>query len=186
MSEQAAIQQIFNGNSGAFRQIVEAYSDKLFTFIGRIVKQPMDAEEIAEDVLVKAYQHLAEFNAGKATLWTWLCSIAYNESLNHLRKTRPTLLYLDDDTNTTALHEADIAKAEPDTDERIDDLNQAIAKLSADDRTLIELYYYDDKPISDIAYITGQTENNISTRLFRIRKRLHKDINKSLTNENSR
>lgn len=186
MSEQAAIQQVLNGNTGAFRKIVEAYSDRVFAFIERIVKQPMDAEEIAEDVLVKAYQHLAEYRNTQASLWTWLCSIAYNESLNHLRKTKPTMLYFDDDTDTTALREADIAKAEPDIDSRIDPLNQAIARLSADDRTLIQLYYYDDKPISDIAFIIGQTENNISTRLFRIRKRLHDDINKSLTNENAR
>ncbi len=186
MSEQAAIQQVLNGNTGAFRKIVEAYSDRVFAFIERIVKQPMDAEEIAEDVLVKAYQHLAEYRNNQASFWTWLCSIAYNESLNHLRKTKPTMLYLDDDTDTTALREADIAKAEPDIDSRIDSLNQAIARLSADDRILIQLYYYDDKPIADIAFIIGQTENNISTRLFRIRKRLHDDINKSLTNENAR
>ena len=186
MSEQAAIQQVLNGNTGAFRQIVEAYSDKVFAFVGRIVRQPMDAEEIAEDVLVKAYQHLGEYRNTQASLWTWLCSIAYNESLNHLRKAKPTMLYLDDDTDTTALREADDATAAPDTDSRIDPLNQAIARLNADDRTLIELYYYDDKPISDIAYIVGQTENNIATRLFRIRKRLQTDINKSLTNENAR
>ena len=103
MTEQAAIQQVLNGNTDAFRQIVEAYSDKLFAFIGRIVRQPMDAEEIAEDVLVKAYQHLGEFHNDKATLWTWLCSIAYNESLNHLRKAKPTLLYLDDDSDKIEL-----------------------------------------------------------------------------------
>ena len=185
MTEQTVIQQILNGNTGAFRQIVEAYSDKLFAFIGRIVKQPMDAEEIAEDVLVKAYQHLGEFHNDKATLWTWLCSIAYNESLNHLRKAKPTLLYLDDEYNTTVLSEADNANISPDTDSRIDDLNQAIARLNADDRTLIELYYYDDKPIKDIAYIVGQSESNVTVRLHRIRKKLYNDINKSLTNENA-
>ena len=186
MSEQTAIQQVLNGNTGAFRKIVEAYSDRVFAFIERIVRQPMDAEEIAEDVLVKAYQHLAEYSNTQASFWTWLCSIAYNESLNHLRKTKPTMLYLDDNTDTTALHEAGIAKAEPDTDPRINQLNQAIARLSADDRTLIQLYYYDDKSISDIAYIIGQTENNVTVRLHRIRKRLHDDINKSLKNENTR
>ena len=184
MTEQAVIQQVLNGNTGAFRQIVEAYSDKLFAFIGRIVRQPMDAEEIAEDTLVKAYQHLGEYHGDKATLWTWLCSIAYNESINYLRKSKPTLLYLDDNLSTTALNETDNA-IEPDTDSRIDDLNQAIARLDADDRTLIELYYYDDKPIRDIAYIIGQTESNVTVRLYRIRKRLYNDISKSLTNENS-
>lgn len=185
MTEKAVIQQILNGNTDAFRQIVEAYSDKLFAFIGRIVRQPMDAEEIAEDTLVKAYQHLSEYRGDKATLWTWLCSIAYNESLNYLRKYKPTLLYLDDDLNTTALNETENT-IEPDTDSRIDDLNQAIAHLDTDDRTLIELYYYDDKPIRDIAYIIGQTESNVSVRLHRIRKKLYNDINKSLTNENAR
>ena len=186
MTEQTVIQQILNGNTGAFRQIVEAYSDKLFAFIGRIVKQPMDAEEIAEDVLVKAYQHLAEYRNTQASFWTWLCSIAYNESLNHLRKAKPTLLYLDDDANTVLISEADNLLTEPDADPRIDDLKQAIARLSTDDRTLIELYYYDDKPIKDIAYIVGQSESNVTVRLHRIRKILYNDINKSLTKENAR
>ena len=183
MSEQAAIQQILNGNTEAFRQIVEAYSDKLFAFVGRIVRQPMDAEEIAEDVFVKAYQHLAEYRHTQASLWTWLRSIAYNESLNHLRKQKPTIISLDDDDGPPDSEEDWITAAQGDndsTDSRIDLLNQAIDRLPPDDRLLIELFYYDNQPIKDIALITGQSQPNILTRLYRIRKRLHKEIAKSL------
>ena len=183
MSEQAAIQQILNGNTEAFRQIVEAYADKLFAFVGRIVRQPMDAEEIAEDVFVKAYQHLAEYRNTQASLWTWLRSIAYNESLNHLRKQRPTIISLDDADGPPDSEEDWITAAQGDndsTDSRIDLLNQAIDRLSPDDRLLIELFYYDNQPIKDIALITGQSQPNILTRLYRIRKRLHKEIAKSL------
>ncbi|MBR3373692.1 MAG: sigma-70 family RNA polymerase sigma factor, partial [Bacteroidaceae bacterium] len=55
-----------------------------------------------------------------------------------------------------------------------------IDRLPPDDRLLIELFYYDNLPIKDIALITGQSQPNILTRLYRIRKRLHKEIAKSL------
>jgi len=183
MSDKAQISQILNGKTEYFRQIVEQYSDSIYAFVCRMVSQPQDAEEVAEDVFVKAYQHLADFKGEDATLWTWLRSIAYNESLNHLRTQRPTIISIDDDDGPPDTDEDWLTAAQGDNenkDYRIELLNQAIDHLTPDDRLLIELFYYDDQPIKDIVQITGQSQPNILTRLYRIRKRLHKEITKHL------
>ncbi len=183
MSDKAQISQILNGKTEYFRQIVEQYSDSIYAFVCRMVSQPQDAEEVAEDVFVKAYQHLADFKGEDATLWTWLRSIAYNESLNHLRIQRPTIISIDDDDGPPDTDEGWLTAAQGDNenkDYRIELLNQAIDHLTPDDRLLIELFYYDDQPIKDIVQITGQSQPNILTRLYRIRKRLHKEITKHL------
>ena len=182
MNEQALIQDILSGKTRSFAQLVNDYAQKLALFVSRMVPQQLDAEEITEDVLVKAYQHLAEYDEKKATFWTWLCRIAYNESLNHLRIQRPTIISIDND-GPPDTDEDWMTAAQGDNenlDSRIDLLNQAIDRLPPDDRMLIELFYYDDQPVKDIAIITGQSKTNILTRLSRIRKRLHKEITKHL------
>jgi RNA polymerase sigma-70 factor (ECF subfamily) len=64
---------------------------------------------------------------------------------------------------------------EPD-DERAELLERAIEHLTADEQTLVTLFYYDDLPLADIGYITGQTPGTIATRLHRIRHKLYQLI----------
>lgn len=180
MNDKALISKILNGNTEYFRRIVEQYSESIYAFVCRMVKVPEDAEEIAEDVFVKAYQHLADFQGKGTTMLCWLRSIAYHESLNHLRRQSPQIVSLDDDVGPPIADESMMMAGQDNDDERIELLLQAIEFLPPDDRLLIELFYYDEQPIKDIALITGQSQANILTRLYRIRQRLYKKITKLL------
>jgi RNA polymerase sigma-70 factor (ECF subfamily) len=71
----------------SFERLVRTYQDRLFTFLLQIVQNEHDAEDIAQETFVKAYNHLGRFD-GRARFSTWLYAIAKNTAFNHLRRRR--------------------------------------------------------------------------------------------------
>lgn len=148
---------------------VRRYSSSVLDFVARMVGNRADAEELAQNVFVKAYKAVAQFE-GRSAFLTWLIRIAYNESINHLRRRKVRWIDID---------EALIAdSSEPDdelstgSEERIRLLESALDDLPPDERMLVHLYYYDDKPLQEIAYIVDAEPNVLAVRLHRIRKKL--------------
>ena len=156
--------------------IVRLYGQSVFTIICQLVGNVQDAEELTQDALLRGLSQMDSYDPAKASLRTWLCRIAYRTALNHLR--RPVLQTLTmDDEAVSAAAEAEMQTLfqEPD-DERAELLERAIEHLTADEQTLVTLFYYDDLPLADIGYITGQAPGTVATRLHRIRHKLYQLI----------
>jgi RNA polymerase sigma-70 factor (ECF subfamily) len=140
-------------------------------FTARLLPERQDAEEVAQDVFVKAFRQMDSFR-GDSALLTWLQRIAYHEAMSRLRHRRPYMVDIDD---------VPIGE-EPDNDlsmgneARIQLLEETIDLLPPDDQLLLHLYYYDDRPLRDIAYIMDAEPNALGVRLHRIRKKLQKMI----------
>ena len=104
---------------------------------------------------------------GRSSWLTWVLRIAYHTALNHLKRQRQQWLSIDD------LPLADTPDdLSTDREERIQQLGAAIDRLPADEQLLLHLYYYDDRPLRDIAYIMDAEPGLLATRLHRIRKKL--------------
>ena len=156
--------------------IVRQYGQSVFTIICQLVGNVQDAEELTQDALLRGLSQMDSYDPTKASLGTWLCRIAYRTALNHLR--RPVLQTLTmDDEAVSAAAEAEMQTLfqQPD-DERTELLERAIDHLTAEEQTLITLFYYDDLPLADIGYITGQAPGTVATRLHRIRHKLYQLI----------
>lgn len=137
-----------------------------------MVGSPEDAEELTQDTFMKAFRHLSDFN-GKSSFSTWLYRIAYNTALSSLRKQPNEVLSVDDRLwNNLTENEIDRALDEED-EERIEQLQRALEKLTPDERALVTLFYEEDRPIAEICHILNQTEGNIKVKLYRIRKKLY-------------
>jgi RNA polymerase sigma-70 factor (ECF subfamily) len=169
--EQILMQRIRHGDTRAFATLVSRYSRPLMLFVGRIVAQQEDAEDVVQNTFVAAYEHLKDYDPQRASLHTWLQRIAYHEALHHLRRRRrqPTL----------PLNVADDCPDELPQDTTAAQLDEAIQHLPPEDQMLLQLYYYDQRPLKDIAYITGATADTLareasklSSQLHRIRQRL--------------
>jgi len=85
MDEKEIINQVLEGNQEAFRKLIETYQDYVYTICFRIVKNHEDAEELAQDTFIKAYQNLKRFRK-ESKFSTWVYRIAYNSALSKLRK----------------------------------------------------------------------------------------------------
>lgn len=166
------IRRILNGETALYEYFLERYAPQVFNLIIRIVTVREDAEELVQDAFLKAFHHLSSFK-GNSTFSTWIYSIAYHAAISHVRKNRHDTLPFDD-ALLAQLSDSQVEETlNEDSEEQITLLRKAIELLPAEDRALVTLFYYEDKPLSEIAAIIGITESNAKVRLHRVRKKIY-------------
>ena len=166
--EQELIARILDGHAEDFGYFLERYSQEAFAIVVRLVPQQEDAEELVQDAFVRAFNRLETFE-GRSSFSTWICRIAYTTAVSWLRKRRMKYLSIDEQPKLTDT-EVDEAL---DDESRIEELRRAITLLKPNEQTLITLFYYDNRPLNDIAYILDAEPNTLATRLHRIRRKLY-------------
>lgn len=160
------IQRIRSGEAREFGLLVKRHGPALMAFVGRIVEQQEDAEDVVQNTFVAAYEHLKDYDPQRASLPTWLQRIAYHKSLYHLRKRkRQTLLPLNVGD--------DVPDELPETT-TAEQLDEAIQKLPIEDQMLLQLYYFDGRPLKEIAYITGTAGDSLYREVSRLSSQLHR------------
>ena len=170
------VKRTLAGDTAAFSVLVERYQSQVFSMVVRMVRHRQDAEDIAQEVFVKAFSSLKGFR-GEARFSTWLCRIAYTTAVSHVRKQRP------DRAGIEIENEPDVENTDSGNqgEDRLRQLQQSLQCLPPEDAALISLYYRDDNSVEDIAAITGLSVANVKVKLHRIRKKLYQEI-KSISN----
>ena len=166
------IKEILNGKTEQYEYFLDRYGQQVFVLVDRIVSCPEDAEELTQDVFLKAFQQLSSFKA-ESSFSTWIYRIATNLAISAVRKKRNDVLRLDDSVFAN-LSDTQVDEAlEDESEEQVERLQQAMNQLEADERALITLYYLEEKPLAEVAFILGLTEGNAKVKLHRIRKKLY-------------
>ena len=160
------IQRIRSGETKEFGLLINRHGPALVAFVGRIVEQQEDVEDVVQNTFVAAYEHLKDYEPQKASLSTWLQRIAYHESLYHLRK-RKRQVQLPLDVGS------DVPDELPETT-TAEQLDEAIQRLSSEEQILLQLYYFDGRPLKEIAYITGKTGDSLNREVSRLSSQLHR------------
>ena len=165
------IRRTLAGDTDAFSVLVERYQSLVFSMVIGMVRHRQDAEDVTQDVFLKAYSSLAGFRA-EARFSTWLCRIACNTAVSFIRRQRP------DRAGIEIQNEHDACETDDDDlhEERLRQLKRSLAQLPPEDAMLLSLYYQHDKTVDEIASITGLSVANVKVRLHRIRKKLHEEI----------
>jgi RNA polymerase sigma factor (sigma-70 family) len=177
------IESVRKGNVQAFSVLVEKYQKLVYTLALKLLKKPEDAEEMAQDTFVKAFQKLDSYE-GKSKFSTWLYSITYNACISELRKRHIEFKSLDD----TRITEQDEMKMhdyyrEVKKEDQEKYLNLALEKLPEDDQVLVTLYYYENQSMDEISAITGLTVSNIKVKIHRARKKMYEFLHEMLHEE---
>jgi len=149
-----------------FAQLVRQHAAAVIDFTARLLPDRREAEEVAQDAFVKAFRNLSSFR-GESSLLTWVQRIAYHKAVDHLRQQRPYMVAIDE--VPTLLEDEEMVM---EREERILLMEEAVDRLTPDDQLLLHLFYYEDRPLRDIAYIMDVEPNTLSQRLHRIRKKL--------------
>ena len=158
----------------ACQRLLAEYGPAVFRMVQRIVTQREDAEEVYQDVFVKALRGIEGYNPSQASFATWLNRIAYHESLNFVRGKKPNIVYLDDrETGIDTLEAPDDA---PPDEETIRQLEQALAMLPPHEQAIVSMFYYDNQSLADIAFVTGSIPSTVGSQLSRIRKKIYRII----------
>lgn len=139
----------------AFEQVVRQYSEPLYWQVRRIVFSHDDANDVMQNVMLKAWMNLDTFRKA-SKLSTWLYRIAINESLDFIRHQKGTVMVSADDDNGIA--NTLLADKYFDGDETEAQLQEAIAQLPDVQRTVFNLRYYDEMKYSEMSKILNTSE----------------------------
>lgn len=139
----------------SFSDIVSQYSEPLYWKIRHIVLNHDDANDILQNVFIKAWKNIDDFQ-NRAKISTWLYRIAINESLDFIRKQKSTAVIESDADNNIANRL--IADEYFDGDKTVTMLQQAIATLPEVQRVVFNLRYYDEMKYSEMSKILNTTE----------------------------
>jgi RNA polymerase sigma-70 factor (ECF subfamily) len=145
-----------------------------------MVSDMMDAEELTQDTFLRAFSHIDSYDPQRASLGTWLCRIAYRLTLDFMKRRRPLIIPIEDREvwQTDISNEQLEAELSTGNEERILRLQLLMDNLPPDERLLLTLYYFENRPLDDCAYIMDSTSHALANRLYRIRRKLYKQLQK--------
>jgi RNA polymerase sigma factor (sigma-70 family) len=175
------IERVLHGDVSAYASLVAKHKNLVFSIALKILNNREDAEEIAQDTFLKAYQSLGTFEK-KSKFSTWLYRIAYNNAISRTRKKKVEFVAMNDtmiDNYSTDEISFSIHQVE-ETDQKAI-VEKALASLPEDDSLLVTLFYKGENSIEDISLITGLSQSNVKVRLHRIRKKLYDKIQELMT-----
>ena len=179
LTEKDIVNAVRQGQREGQTEMVSRYAQRIYALIVREVTDPMDAQELTQDAFMRAFSHIDSYDPQKASLSTWLCRIAYRLTLDFLKRRRPMIVSIED----TQVWQTDISNEELEAElstgreQRIEQLMEIVDTLPDDERMLLTLYYFEDRPLTEIAYITGIEASALANRLYRTRKKLFKKLN---------
>ena len=172
------IERIKAGETGLYKQLVDFHSPRILSIIRGVVKSREDAEEVAQDVFVKAYFSLSGFR-GDCSFSTWLFRIAYNMSISKTRSKKRDNIPCENMTHVPDNSDIDFFE-ESEKDRVIKILYQEIKELEPGDRFIILSFYNHEKSIREISEICRMSESNVKVKLHRIKKRLSLSMNEKI------
>ena len=183
-SDSEIISLVLKGDHNAYALLVERYKSYVFTLTLRFTKNREDAEEVSQDIFVKAYRSLADFK-GTAKFSTWLYTIVNTTCITFLRKKRLDIRSLDDERTFEVADSQDSGFRANLVEQksRQNMVNQAIAMLNPDDAEIITLFYKNEQSLEEISQILGVEVNTAKVRLHRARARLKDKMEKHFTEE---
>ena len=167
------IKRTLNGDTNAYGSLVKRHQDYIFNVVLKMLRNREEAEEVAQDAFIKAYNVLESFK-GDAKFTTWLYKIAYRKALDRIKTNNRsrTLELVENLTEDTSAHletGLDILLLE----EKQEIIKRCILRLPEIEAAIVTLFYFEEQSVKEIAEITSLSEDNIKVKLFRSRKLLY-------------
>jgi RNA polymerase sigma-70 factor (ECF subfamily) len=168
-SDEALVGLIAKGDKNALQVLFARHNVKVFRFVLRFLNDEATAEDLVSEVFFDVWRQADRFES-RSQVSTWLLGIARNKALSSLRKRSTEELdeevaeFIEDpsDSPETLMHNR----------QRSQILQDCLAQLSPAHREIIDLVYYHEKSIEEVADIIGVPQNTVKTRMFYARKRI--------------
>jgi RNA polymerase sigma-70 factor (ECF subfamily) len=175
MSDEQLIGEIVSGNHAAFKSLMEKYQLQVFRTVMGFVHTKEDAEEVTQDIFVRAYQSLSSFQH-ESEFSTWLYRITINMCLNFLRRNRKNRLQQSLETIFSLRSEEKTPLEELESAERDRRIRMAIDSLPDKQRMAFILSRYEELPQKKIATIMNRSEGAVEQLLQRAKENLKKKL----------
>lgn len=175
-TEQMLLEQCRRQNFDAFSQIVDAYQHRVFGFVKRMVGTVEEAEDIAQEVFVRAFQNIGRFD-GRCNLRTWLFRIAHNLCIDQSRKkgrhmAAGSLVDAENEQEIDVLDERWNPEAIIMTEELHRVVEKSIESMSEKLRTVLLLHDQEELPYEELAQLLDLPIGTVKSRLFLARQHI--------------
>jgi RNA polymerase sigma-70 factor, ECF subfamily len=167
-SDEALVARIAQGDRQAMQVLFVRHNVRVFRFVLGKVKDRTVAEDVVADIFLEVWRNAHRFEA-RATVSTWLLAIARHKAFSALRSRRS---HDDIDQGLAVEDTSDSPYVTAEIRDRNQVLRSCLAKLSPSHREILDLVYYQEKPIEAVASIVGIPLNTVKTRMFYARKQL--------------
>ena len=168
-SDEVLIGRIAKGDRLAMQVLFARHHVRVYRFVLRLVRNEATAEDLISDVFLDVWRQAGKFE-GRSQVSTWLLSIARFKALSAMRKR--TDQELDDETAEAVVDTSDDPEVSLAKKDKGAALQQCLTALSPEHREIIDLVYYHEKSVEEVAGIVGIPEATVKTRMFYARKKL--------------
>ena len=187
LSDAELVNLVNAADEAAFAEIVRRYSPRVFRFASRFFRQYAQVEEMAQEVFLKAFTQLKNFE-GRGSLEGWLTRITVNTCINTLRATKPqnemTFADLsDDETGWLENQLSASVKPESTTEEKFvaaDLVDRVLRNLPQDWRVVLKLIEGEGFSIKEVAEMMNWSESKVKVTAFRARRKMREAVEKLL------
>jgi RNA polymerase sigma-70 factor (ECF subfamily) len=179
----ALLERIALQDQGAYRELYQAFSRRVYAYVLNMLKDPGRAEEVLVDTMYEVWRAPARFR-GDSQFSTWLIGVARNKALMVYRGRRPDELHddLDDIAETRAADTPDAFALLADK-QRSAGVRACMERLSTEHRECMHLVFFEGCSLAEIAAVQGCPENTVKTRLFHARQRIKSCLQRMLDGE---
>ncbi len=181
--DEELVLRVQRGDKSAYDFLVIKYQHRIIQLVNRYIKDPSEAQDVAQEAFIKAYRALADFR-GEAAFFTWLYRIAINTAKNYLlsRSRRSANYQVDIQDaealeNTPQLQGLETPERELLNQEIIDAINASIEELPEDMRTAIVLREFEGMSYEEIAEAMDCPVGTVRSRIFRAREAIDNKLN---------
>ncbi len=185
-TDRQLVAKVQKGDNRAFDMLVLKYQHKIFSLIGRYVRDADEVQDVAQEAFIKAYKALPRFR-GESAFYTWLYRIAINTAKNHLvsRSRRPPSSDVEVEDaeyydGGGALRDLNTPESALFGEELKDVIDRAISGLPDDLRTAVTLREFGSMSYEDIAEIMDCPVGTVRSRIFRARESIDKQVREQL------
>ena len=170
-SDENLIKAIAAGDEGAMRTLYARHNVRVFRFISRLVTEPGTAEDLVSEVFIDVWSQAGRFE-GRSQVTTWILSIARFKALSALHRRRRRDAELDEAAMELIEDAADFPEQTVLNSDLSAQLRTCLSQMSQEHREVIDLVYYREKTIEEVADIMRTPKNTVKTRMHYARKRL--------------
>jgi RNA polymerase sigma-70 factor (ECF subfamily) len=168
-SDEMLLESIAAGEKSAMHVLYARHNVRVYRFILRIVSDTSVAEDLVSQVFLDVWRTAGQFE-GRSQVSTWMLAIARFKALTALRNRRHE--DIEQEEVLQIADTADTPEAAMDRNQTSSQLRQAITHLSPAHREIIDLVYYHEKSVEEVAQIIGIPQATVKTRMFYARKHL--------------
>jgi RNA polymerase sigma-70 factor (ECF subfamily) len=173
-SDEVLIGRIASGDRLAMQVLFARHHVRVYRFVLRIVRDESTAEDLISEVFLDVWRQADRFEQ-RSAVSTWMLAIARFKALSAMRR-RPDE-ELDEEAAAAIEDPSDDPEAVLEKKDKSALIRQCLTGLSAEHREIIDLVYYHEKSVEEVAMIVGIPENTVKTRMFYARKKLGELLN---------